>query len=515
MGYLQRAWASVTRKKGKSFILFAVIFILGNVIAGAIAIQQATSNVEKNIKKSLSASATLTVDYEKLEKASEDFDYESLKSQDLKVINQIGELPQVDYMDYTLQDYQQVKKIKTISSENMGGMDGLNYKGGNQPGISDIKKGLVELKDGRVFDENEIENGKQVGLISKELAKANNLKVGDKFVIEQLQDFSWLDDVTSSDSEDMEEDGTGMPTITNENSVNVNFSIEIIGLFDLVDKSKDKPRTQNQEDQFASEMQKTELQNTVYLPNNTMKKNTRQIAEAVKKQNPSFFENMYGDSSFDEIEKEYSFGQPFYMLKSPEEAESFREDAQALLTKYDKVVLSTDQYDDVAGPLNQMSKLSTIVLWVAIGASIVIVSLVVLLFLRDRKHELGVYLSMGEKRGKVIGQIVVEVLTIAIIALSASVVTGNFVASSVSDSMIAANVKKENEKAQDGFTMDYEYQALGATAISQEEVLDAYQVKLTPKFVGLFYGVGLVTILLSVLVPLLYIVRLNPKKILM
>ncbi|MGX6961230.1 ABC transporter permease [Vagococcus xieshaowenii] len=511
MNYIQRAWASVARKKGKSLILFAVIFILGNVIAGAIAIQQATGNVEKNIKKSLNATATLTVDYDKLEKVSEDFDYNDLKSQDIKVVNQIGELPQVEYMDYTMNAYEQTKKIKTITSDNMGGMSGLNYSGGNQPEISDIKKGIIQLKDGRVFSESDINEGKQVGLISTELAKANHLKIGDKMVIDQIQDFSWIDDSAESESEGMVEE----PVLTKDNSVTVNLSIEIIGFFDLVDKSKEASKSDNEEDKFASEMQKIELQNTVYMPNKTIVKNTRQIAEAVKKANPSFYDNMYGDLSLDEIEKEYSFGQPFYMLKSPEDAESFREDAQALLTKYEKVLLSTDQYNEVAGPLNQMSKLANIVLWVAIGASIIIVTLVVLLFLRDRKHELGVYLSMGEKRRKVIGQIIIEVMLIGFVALSASVVSGNFVAKSVSNSMIAANVKKENETAQDDYKSEFEYQYLGGKSVSQEDVLDAYEVKLTPKFIGLFYAAGLGVIILSVLVPLLYIVRLNPKKILM
>lgn len=50
MNYWNRALCSVTRRKGKSLILFAVIFVLGNVIAGSIAIQQSTQNVEKKLK---------------------------------------------------------------------------------------------------------------------------------------------------------------------------------------------------------------------------------------------------------------------------------------------------------------------------------------------------------------------------------------------------------------------------------------------------------------------------------
>lgn len=50
MNFLKRALLSIQRRKGKSIILFLVIFILGNLMAGAIAIQQATRGVETNIK---------------------------------------------------------------------------------------------------------------------------------------------------------------------------------------------------------------------------------------------------------------------------------------------------------------------------------------------------------------------------------------------------------------------------------------------------------------------------------
>ena len=38
MNHLKRAWLSVMRRKGKTLILLVVIFILGNIIAGAFSI---------------------------------------------------------------------------------------------------------------------------------------------------------------------------------------------------------------------------------------------------------------------------------------------------------------------------------------------------------------------------------------------------------------------------------------------------------------------------------------------
>jgi putative ABC transport system permease protein len=39
MNFFNRAIRSVTRQKSKSLILFAVIFVLGNILAGSVIIQ--------------------------------------------------------------------------------------------------------------------------------------------------------------------------------------------------------------------------------------------------------------------------------------------------------------------------------------------------------------------------------------------------------------------------------------------------------------------------------------------
>ncbi|MGI6155554.1 MAG: ABC transporter permease, partial [Enterococcus lemanii] len=68
MNFWQRGLKSVTRRKGRSLILFLVIFILGNVIAGAVSIEQSTKNVEEATKKKMVAVATVEMDYERLDK---------------------------------------------------------------------------------------------------------------------------------------------------------------------------------------------------------------------------------------------------------------------------------------------------------------------------------------------------------------------------------------------------------------------------------------------------------------
>src|SRR5690625_4489447 len=113
MNFIKRGFLGITRKKGKSLILLAVIFILGNLISGAISIQQATGNVETTIKERLGAAATIEMDWEAIDKLSEseqmNFEYENLS---VDLIKQIGETSYVKYYDYNVEGYLESKTVK-------------------------------------------------------------------------------------------------------------------------------------------------------------------------------------------------------------------------------------------------------------------------------------------------------------------------------------------------------------------------------------------------------------------
>src|SRR5699024_6701684 len=103
MNFLKRGWKSLTRKKGKSALLFAVVFVLGNVVAGAVSIQNATNSVEEKIKSEISAIATVQMDSGKMTKLWEEEGEEAIKKiKDPKrsTLKAIGELSYVKSYDY-------------------------------------------------------------------------------------------------------------------------------------------------------------------------------------------------------------------------------------------------------------------------------------------------------------------------------------------------------------------------------------------------------------------------------
>lgn len=254
-------------KKGKSLILFAVIFVLGNVIAGSIAIQQSTQNVEKSVKKQLGAMATVQLDYENNQ---EEFAKEDLKIDQLKVdlMKKIGESPYVKYYDYNAVSYSQTKDLKSASmdSEQTGGMmEGFTLKGSNYHKIVDVEEKNIKVIEGKVFTQEDIDNGKNVGLISSKVAEENGLSVGDQMVM----DTRGYDYTEGGEEKEL---------------FKIDVPIQIIGIFEpttveMKDKENKKEEDQDMNQQFMSLQQL----NTVYLPNKTVLEINKDYEEKLKK----------------------------------------------------------------------------------------------------------------------------------------------------------------------------------------------------------------------------------------
>ena len=103
MNFFKRAIRSVTRQKSKSLILFAVIFLLGNILAGSVIIQQATQNVEKTTKQQMGALITVDIDWNdpKVQKEMEKSNGALNNPLSVKLIEKIGGSSYVKNYDYS------------------------------------------------------------------------------------------------------------------------------------------------------------------------------------------------------------------------------------------------------------------------------------------------------------------------------------------------------------------------------------------------------------------------------
>lgn len=505
MNYMKRALLSISRKKSKSLLLFLIIFILGNVMAGAIAIRQGADNVEKNIKRQLGAVLTVEVDHKAYQELYEK-DPENppeyplpLKPDLLKAIGQSSYVKSFDYTiemgmgSDSLNRWMTPEEAQWAENDPWGKTYGFVLKGTEYPSVMLIEEGKANLVSGKVFSQEEISSGARVTLITKQLAEANNIKVGDNVVVSTY--FMDYGDGTQPMQE---------PTIKEQRDL----PLKVIGIYEVVEK----PESQSQSNKMMPAMQdKARLYNTMFVPNQAIMAEQRAMQEYWMAQAPE---------ELTEEDKERAmqvYYQSLYILNSPDDIEAFKQETQALLPPMYTVMTNSDSFSVIAAPVEQTSKMANYVLWVAIGASILIISLVVMLFLRDRKHELGIYMSLGEKRSKVISQVVMEVVLVAILAVALSLVTGNFLAQGLSDSMIRDQLVAEQDPYNPDMSFWEDQYRFGAFAsdVTGEEIAQNYRISFSPGYIGLFFLIGLGTVLVSTILPMLYIVRLNPKQVLM
>lgn len=499
MDFKKRAISSIVRRKGKSVILFLVVFILGNVIAGAVAIQQSTTNVEVETKKKMRPVATVEMDYEAYEKemsaaaAGED---QAINEPKVKDYEKISKLPYVKRYNLFISSGVGTNKLKGVTDPNGGMSYGgsskymFSLKGYNNKDILDVSEGLIKLTEGDGFTDNDIKKGSDAVIISQEVAEKNNLSVGDNFVLDAVVEVM----MEAEDTEASEEEALQMQP----KSATFDQPMRVAGIFNVVQKKADTQQTEEQ--RSDKEWRALEQMNTIYT--------TEGAAKAIQKKSD---EKMGTSTDEGSAGEESIYYETTYVLKSSEDMDAFREAADALLPEYYHVVASTDQYEQVAGGLTKLNTIAKYIVVVAVVATLLILSLVVLLFLRDRKHELGIYLSFGESRGKVIAQIVLELLLISSVALLFSLITGNFLGGAISRSLIQSDWISNAAQSDQYFYMNN----LMQSDLSFSDIQQAYKVTFSFGYILTYLLVGLGTVLISAILPLLYILRLNPKKIMM
>lgn len=523
MNFLKRAIRSVTRQKAKSIILFTVIFVLGNILAGSVIIQQATQHVEKTTKEQMGAIATVALDWndktvqKELEKAPDDMQ----TSLDEKLIKKIGASPYVKNYDYSETSGFQSKILEPFnpSADKKGKSEDKNgdfnfmttfipIRGVQDPKIMDISLHKIKLVEGNVFTKNDVKKGNKVVLISKEFASKNGLHVGDEMTVDQVLMSGEMNE-NPNDTSDKETYDT---------------KVKVVGIYQVLETVQKKSGKDSKADSGSVVHAATLMggsgeegfdfqnYNTLYMPNKAVHQISQGYMRVLIDKSPELFSGM---SEKDLATATKSYYTPVYQLNSIADLDKFKAETKPLLPKLFSVMSSTDKFDTIAGQFSKLSKIAQFVIVAAVSLSIILILLIVLLFMRDRKRELGIYLSLGEKKSTIILQIMAEVLTIAIIALMLSLVTGKFLGGFASDAFLQSSSGAKTSNDMMGDMMNQEAMFSTAKSVSAESVAENYSVTFTPFYIVTYLLVGLATVIVSVLLSTLYIFKLKPKKILL
>lgn len=187
-----------------------------------------------------------------------------------------------------------------------------------------------------------------------------------------------------------------------------------------------------------------------------------------------------------------------FKIGSPGQAEQLHAEAERLLGKGSFDFRVNDKaYRDQVRPIQQVGTFAGLIVWVIAVAGALILGLIVMLQIRERRAELGVLLSMGEKKWKLIAQHAVEVAAVALPAVALAALAGSLAGQAAGDALLGGH----NDKPV-------------AAAGAQDAGIAPPTVRVEPATVGKVAGIGLGISLVSTVIPGIGILRLHPRSIL-
>lgn len=90
--------------------------------------------------------------------------------------------------------------------------------------------------------------------------------------------------------------------------------------------------------------------------------------------------------------------------------------------------IETDEYDVVSMPLESLQELVNTTIVIIFVVSVVILTLLLTIWIRGRKKEIGILLSIGKSKANIILQIFMEAFVVAMISFAASIPFSNLIA---------------------------------------------------------------------------------------
>ena len=458
MNTLKRAFLYTMRKKTKTLILFLVLVTISTFILTGLSIYKAADGSALSLRQSVSGSIRLELD----ENNRKNWQYQQVAG---------GML--VDYVGVPITD-EDIHKIMSIDgikvynglgdgsvfAKDFSFISGFSFGAGSDysrlPSVTDSEYfNFFTRKAFQLVEGRHIKEGDDhVVLISTAIAEKNTLKLGDTITVQCCYDSGIYPDVT----------------------------LTIIGIY-----------AYEADNEFNTTS--TDKRNRLIIDHKAMQ------------------EIMQRDVI------QYDNGVDFY-VDDPREMERIASQIKALDLDWDSFTLTMDNsaYEAVASPLTAMQNL---IVWLIVGCVAVSVGILILIlsmWIKQRRHETGILLSVGISKSRIILQYTIEVLMIAVVAFGLSFFTSSLISQGVSD-LIFHQVSEsqplpEIELPDDGT----EYLDITGQYIpydtSNVESLESVQVNVSPNYLLYIYIFGTLLIVFSVSAASISVIQMKPKKIL-
>lgn len=469
---LKNAFLSIKKNIGKTVLLFVIMTVIANLIIAGLSIQSASKKSMEQIRTSLGNDVTLTTNMQNMmgQREKGQAVSEVAASVTIAMADQLKDLKYVKNYNYAISttassdDITAVELTTSQDNQTMERPDGQeNFQSANQGDFSISANTTMEYLDSFTEESSTLKQGR---LLSSDDAGTNNCVIETNLATDN--------DLNVGDT---------FTVYTTINEETVTQQLTIVGIYEVTDaKTMGGP---GQSNPF----------NTIYT-------------------DLSIGQTLSGS--------ETNITSATYYLDDPENIEAFQTLAQIDFETY--TLDANDRlYQQNVSSLENTQSFATMFLIVVIGAGSAILCLILILTIRSRYYEIGVFLSLGQSKVKIILQQLFEMLLIAAVAFVISLGTGKLV-SNVVGNMLESGTNNNQVQMQMPEIRDQNNDSNNIDSTSgNDKMFDQafngpenteLDVSLTTTTVMQLAGITIAICLVSIAIPSAYVLRLSPREIL-
>jgi len=357
-----------------------------------------------------------------------------------------------------------------------------------------------------VFTQHEIDQSDRVVVISQAFAEINDLSVGSIIEFENI----------AHDYRIMGFEGSGNFILDRHEErfmlAQRTLEFEVIGIFDL---EHELTYEGYEGSIFAGILSgRAELNNRIYMPIGVAEDllNFQRVAMIDVEDE---LRDLFGDHQADEWTAEEPWLESIFILNDPRDLDEFSAAAEELLPGFWEIRDLRGVQHHIIASMDNILQIADFIVWAAAGTMIISLTLIIVLFLRDRRHEMGIYLALGDRKGKLVSQVLIETLLITMLSITLSLFVGSLLSQNISRNMFERNMIEQQQSYNEDFEISWELILFNPGELAVEEALELYNVSLGFDTVLLIVLASSITILLSTAIPVAYVVKLEPKELLM
>ena len=524
MYILKRAGLYVRRKWGKNLTVGIILFVVSALVLTGLLIKSASQSTFEIARNKLGATVSYTADLSSAMGDTESGgrptekgtgamftlpdDYTSITTKEIELIasnskyvknytvsaslageavdfsyyNPSGDTEETDTTETDLTDTDKpVEMEKSSANINIVGVDTEDKE-------TNFNSDESTITDGRYFTAEEITDAANVVIIESTIADLNDISVGDNITIEKVEQKGPMASTNSDDSDEA-----------------VEITYEVVGIY------KTSNPTDLTTSGFMGSYNLTE--NTMYAPYTT-----------VLSSNLAGLEGDELTTAQAKIaENGYEVQNVTFNLKNPTDTDAFIAEVEAMdgIDKTYRSISANDAaYEQMVGPIENVASTSTVLVIVVVIAGAFIIGLLSMLSIKDRKYELGVLLSLGEARIKIVAQLISEMLIVAVLSFGLAALVSTFTAQVTTNFLLNQEISSSSEETTNDQFGGFQGGNMGKPNEAMLSNIDVDTIEtLTVKVNGYdilkMFGIGIAIIIIGNVIQAMFVLRCNPKEILL